>query len=91
MEGSGARGPSVASDLHPRRSDGRRHALALQAALLSPGAAPGAGRCGLHRRGRSLESASGKPRPAEEEDRGAASGLPERLVPSPGLTPAAQE
>lgn len=90
MGGRGARGPNVASGLHPRRSDGRGHAVAVQAALLSPGAAPGARRCGLHHRGRSLESPSGKPSPAEEEDRRAASSLPERLVPSPGLAPAAQ-
>lgn len=88
VEGSGALRASVASGVHPRRPVGHGHAAALQAALLSPGAAPGAGRRGLHRRRRALQSASGEPSPAEEAARRAAAGLPERLVPSPGLTPA---
>ena len=54
MEGRSAGGPSGGPDLHLGRSLPRLRALAVQAALLSPGAASGAGRCGLHRRGRSL-------------------------------------
>lgn len=88
MEGRNVRGPGIAPNLHRRRSLGHRHAPAVRAALLSPGAASGPGRRGLHHRGRSLQSASGEWSPAQEEAGRAASGLPERLVPSPGLTPA---
>lgn len=58
---------------------------AAPAALPAPGAAPDPGGCGIHRRGRAQQGAGCERGAPPEESRGAAAGLPERLVPGSGL------
>ena len=86
VEVRGAAGCSclVRGPLHHRRGPYLRGVAALPAALLPPGDAQDPGRYGLHRRGRTLQSTDCERGAPQEEDRWPASGLSERVVPSPG-------